>query len=270
MSTLNFDSKQDFINQTTSRGNQNKLQLGSYWYKFDTNGYEGLTEYIISRILLKNKVNCVKYDLVQANISGELRNGVKSLNFKSPEQEVVTLGKLFTAYGYSLTSKEYNRLSTLDKIEYVLDKVNTITHINCFGEYLANLLYIDRIFLNEDRHFNNIAFLYDSLIKTYSLPPIFDNGASLLSDTKDYYPLGESIYRLLRKVKAKPFNVDFMQQCAAMDTFYRPSITIEYSIDEILDMVYSTQYSERIKERVCNILRLQHKYVEHTGATNLF
>ena len=46
-----FDSdKQDF-NRQSSKGNQLKFRRGDIWYKTDYLGYEGLVEYVISKLL---------------------------------------------------------------------------------------------------------------------------------------------------------------------------------------------------------------------------
>ena len=56
---------------------------------------------------------------------------------------------------------------------------------------LAKLLEIDAFFLNEDRHANNIALLYNSRSGEYRLCPFFDMGLSLFADTFDSFPLSD-------------------------------------------------------------------------------
>ena len=76
---------------------------------------------------------------------------------------------------------------------------------------IARMLAFDAFILNEDRHTNNILFLYDPPTNEWELAPIFDNGLSLLSDVKDY-PLGKPMSILKRLVQAKPFNSSFSKQ----------------------------------------------------------
>lgn len=78
---------------------------------------------------------------------------------------------------------------------------------------IARLLAFDALILNEDRHTNNILFLYNPIEKSWQLAPTFDNGLSLLSDEKDYAP-GKPLTILKHKVKAKPFNSSFSKQLA--------------------------------------------------------
>jgi len=59
------------------------------------------------------------------------------------------------------------------------------------GMSLAKLLEIDAFFLNEDRHTNNIALLYNARSGEYRLCPFFDMGLSLFADTFDSFPLSD-------------------------------------------------------------------------------
>ena len=70
-----------------------------------------------------------------------------------------------------------------------------------------------RSFLNEDRHTNNILFLFDPKTEVWQASTIFDHGLSLLSDIKDY-PLSKPINILINQVKAKPFSSSFKKQLA--------------------------------------------------------
>ena len=81
---------------------------------------------------------------------------------------------------------------------------------------------------NEDRHTNNILFLFDTEKETWKLSPIFDHGLSLLSVIKDY-PLEKPLSILKRKVKAKPFNSSFSKQLALYrgEPFIRRSLLLE-------------------------------------------
>ena len=93
-----------------------------------------------------------------------------------------------------------------------MDLKGTVTGLDVRLE-ITRLLAFDALILNENRHTNNILFLYHPIEKTWQLAPIFDNGLSLLSDEKDYTP-GKPLTILKRKVKAKPFNSSFSKQLA--------------------------------------------------------
>lgn len=65
-----------------------------------------------------------------------------------------------------------------ERIEYVTSFVKDSTGVDP-TEYFRKVFTLDRITLNEDRHFNNLALLYSE--DGYRCAPIFDNGVSLLT-----------------------------------------------------------------------------------------
>ena len=48
-----------------------------------------------------------------------------------------------------------------ERIQYLVTQVEEITKIDNFGAYLTAMLEIDAFFMNEDRHTNNIAVIYN-------------------------------------------------------------------------------------------------------------
>jgi hypothetical protein len=93
-----------------------------------------------------------------------------------------------------------------------MEKVHHFTGLDISHE-IAQMLAFDAFILNEDRHTNNILFLFNPNTEAWQLAPLFDHGLSLLSDLKDY-PLDKPMSILKRKLKAKPFNSSFSKQLA--------------------------------------------------------
>lgn len=85
-----------------------------------------------------------------------------------------------------------------------------MTGIQNFGAYLTAMLEIDAFFLNEDRHTNNIAVLYDTETEQYSLSPLFDQGLCLFADTSNDYPLDLPMDVCMERIEAKPFSSDLI------------------------------------------------------------
>lgn len=143
---------------------------------------------------------------------GEQFEGCYSPDFRVTKQEV-TLERLFEA-NFSSTDliTNSNTLSTKEKVEQSLSQIEQYTGLDLHHQ-IAQLFAFDPLILNDDRHTNNILFLYDPKKKTWELAPIFHNGLSLLSDEKDYAP-GKPLTILKRKVKAKPLNSSFTKQLA--------------------------------------------------------
>ena len=78
-----------------------------------------------------------------------------------------------------------------------------------FPQYLTLIFEIDALFLNDDRHLNNIAILEQD--GRYDYCPIFDNGAGLLSNTQ-LYRMDIEPKALMRDIYARPFNTTFNRQ----------------------------------------------------------
>lgn len=204
------------IISTSSKGDQSKWRIGHKWVKQNTRGYEGQAEVLASLILacstLQEK-DYVKYYPCEIILpDGETSNGCYSHDFRGKLQEV-TLERLFEA-NFTSTDPILNdkSLSTTEKFEQIMQQVEHFTGLDVRME-VARILAFDALILNEDRHTNNILFLYNPVEKVWQLAPIFDNGLSLLSDEKDYTP-GKPLTILKRKVKAKPFNSSFSKQLA--------------------------------------------------------
>ena len=69
-----------------------------------------------------------------------------------------------------------------------------------------NMISILYSFLNEDRHTNNIAVLYDLEKKEYDYCPYFDMGLSLFADVKQDFPVEKSLDACKKDIIAKPFS----------------------------------------------------------------
>ena len=214
METIHIPADAIRIISTSSKGDQSKWRVGDKWVKQNTRGYEGQAEVLASLVLecsTLHEKDYVKYypcKIVLPN--GETSTGCYSYDFRGQLQEV-TLERLFEA-NFTSTDPILNdkALSAGEKFEQIMQQVQQFTGLNVRQD-IARLLAFDALILNEDRHTNNILFLYHPVDKSWQLAPIFDNGLSLLSDENDYTP-NKPITILKRKVKAKPFNSSFLKQ----------------------------------------------------------
>ena len=205
------------IVSTSSKGDQSKWLIKEKWVKQNTRGYEDIAEYVASLILKASTLDPSEYVLYEpCKIqfeNGQVTKGCYSLDFRGPNHQEVSLERLFETHFESTSDiLENTKLSTKEKIEQVVEKVHLFTELDIMRP-LTRMLAFDALILNEDRHTNNLLFLYNFTLNTWKLAPLFDHGLSLLSDVKDY-PLGIDIEILKRKVKAKPFNTNFKKQLA--------------------------------------------------------
>lgn len=228
---------------STSKGNQVKMKIDGYWYKMDYLGYEGLAEYLASELLAYTNIqNYVKYEMTEMTLNEQPFNGCRSEDFLKADEEIITADKLFKVYvGMSVAEFLQPQKSLIERISSFVNKVQEITGIKNYGQELTKILEWDGFIFNDDRHFNNIAFVYNSKIKAFSLCPLFDNGAAFLSDMRCDYPLEKNVYGLISGVKAKPFSEDFDKQIKACEKLYGIQLKIDKNI------CISTEAAERIK-----------------------
>lgn len=188
--------------QGTSEGTQIKYRKGNYWYKKDNHGHEGMAEYLVSGFLGYTSLTADEFVVYEyGTINGT--SGCRSENFLKNGEELVTLYRLyFNEYGKDLSQVTNGMEKMEERIEYVLRFVEKSCGINIF-QYLGKILTLDMIILNEDRHFNNLALLFDG--GSFKPCPIFDNGLSLLTGNQSVnwnLPVSENV----KRVVARPFS----------------------------------------------------------------
>lgn len=219
----------------TSKGNQLKWEQDGWWYKADAFGFESLAEVVVSRLLEKSNITeFVKYEPVMISYKGREYRGCRSRNFRGEKEELIPLERLARSYtGFSLAKQMAHIAEVKERIRYAEELVRNVTGIEDFGVYLTKMLEIDAFFLNEDRHTNNIALLYDVEKKEYRLCPFFDMGLSLFSDTKMTYPIEKGYEECCKEITAKPFHRDFDEQLDAANELYGCHLKFDCSAREI-------------------------------------
>lgn len=242
---------------TSSKGNQMKWLLNNYWYKQDHMGYEGLSEVVVSQLLKKSNVNgFIEYEPIKIKYNLTNKSGCLSRNFKNSEEIIITLERLFKQHtGKSLASEISSFCDTEERIKYTVEFVERVTKLKNVGAYFATILQLDAFFLNEDRHTNNIAFIYNEKSEEFSFCPLFDFGLSLLADTNDY-PLDIENEECVKHIKAKPFSLDFDEQADAATKLYGDNVKFFFNTFDIQEVVKSLAeyYNGDIINRVTDLL----------------
>ena len=270
MDRINLDAvEQEAIQGHTSKGDQPKWQLDGKWYKADHMGYEALAEVLISQLLKQSNVpDFVEYKPVLIQYQGKEIPGCVSKNFRRKDEMLVPFERLHRAYkGQGLAAALGGINEPLERIRYTVDFIEQTTGLTGVGEYLTFLLELDSFFLNEDRHTNNLAVIRNEKTKEFRLCPIFDNGLALLSDLNDY-PLDKDVYDCIRRVRAKPFDMDFDVQVEATEELYGSQLKFSFArhdISKMLDAVrelYSSTVIARVEQTVYEQMR---KYPVYLG-----
>lgn len=235
--TVDDQMKIENLNHS-SKGDQPKWLIKNQYYKADHMGYESLSEYLVSELLKNlNITNFVEYTPVTIKYNGKELIGCESKNFLKKGEELFTFERLHRAYtGKELYKTVWQMNDVKNRIVYTVDFIEKVTDLKNVGEYLTAIAEIDMLFLNEDRHFNNLSVIRNQK-NEFRLSPIFDNGLSFLSDTKIDYPLGTDIYQAISKIKAKPFSTDFDTQTDILEQLYSTQLTICTDKNHIRDLI---------------------------------
>lgn len=193
--------------QGSSKGTQPKYYEDGYWYKVNNLGYEGYSEYLVSRVLeCSNADSYVRYE--PCTVNG--RSGCRSRSFIGADESFLSFQRLYEIItGESLQEKIRLKSGVPDRIGFVTDFIMENTGLDC-SRYLSQILTLDMLSLNTDRHFNNLGLIVNSSKGIYKAAPIFDNGNSLLSDWERF---GEkTIEENLEKVYGQPFSASLEMQ----------------------------------------------------------
>ncbi len=264
--TLN--DKGECMVTTSSKGNQNKWLYKGRWYKEDSLGYESLAEILVSGLLsMTNVSSYVKYNYEAIKRNGIIYNACVSENFLTDEDDkLISIARLFrTLKGYDIEKEILKWENTADRIEFVVSELEEITGIAAWGTYLLQLITIDTLFFNEDRHFNNIAIIQRK-DGTYRTSPIFDQGASLFSDITYDYPLSRDVREHKQRIKAKPFSDDFDEQLDVCEMLYPEyRFRASFGIEDVLKILsdYKGIYDDMILERIESVMRGQIKKYQY-------
>ena len=248
--------------QTSSKGNQNKWCKDGIWYKADGLGYEALAEVLVSRLLQKTNIsNYVGYEYEPLEQDEMVFHGCRSIDFmEEDDDKLVSVERLFQTFtGESASTAVLKYEERTDRIRYTVESIEQFTGLRKFGDYMQNVLTVDALFLNEDRHFHNLAVIRKR-DGTYRVCPVFDHGAALFSDLTGDYPLHLDLEQCYERIEAKPFSTDFDQQLEDCENLYhaRP-VRAWFTMTDVDQILAEFQgiYDVAVLERVREVMRIQ-------------
>ena len=260
------------IAETSSKGNQEKWfdAAAGLWYKLDQFGYEALSETVVSTLLQHSNIETahpfrfVRYNMQRLKVHGRERTGCCSENFLLPGQNIVTLSHLFRQEFQEPLSRLLGRqTSDRKRIEWLAKTTAALTGLDDFPRYLTLLFETDALFLNEDRHLNNIAVLQQG--GTFDYCPIFDNGAALLSNTQ-LYRLDIDPAAHIKLLRARPFNTTFNRQVISARNLFGAQLSVpKFTRTDILSALedilpyYAPRDRGLIADRVCACILTRQK-----------
>ncbi len=254
------------IAETSSKGNQEKWLEGKRWYKLDLFGYEGLAETVTSSLLERTNAEelgfrFVRYQMENLEVHRRSRLGCSSENFLKSDESILTVSELLRKGVDPEWQNTVNRLPNIkSKVAWIAEQVTRLTGLESFGAYLTLLFEVDMLFCNEDRHLNNIAVLRRG--ESFDYCPIFDFGAGLLSNTRDY-PMNVEPRSMVGKIRALPMDCLFTRQVHAAQDCFGSQLRCDFTQEDVTNALTEplSFYAERdipyIQERVNACISVQ-------------
>ena len=166
--------------------------------------YESYGEVIVSKILSILGIEHVTYRLCEVEIDRSMRTiACESVDFKPMGYRDISFGKLMLSG--KIPKLDYNNLENY----YTLIEVASKCGVD-IREYLNNIILIDGITLNDDRHYGNFGLMINPTSKRVKAQPIFDTGNGLFCH-KHIEGLQYSD-DLMQYLRCKPFSLNFNAQ----------------------------------------------------------
>ncbi len=209
MEEIYLDSKYLVYDDGTSDGTQDKYFKDGIWYKVDRYGGEGYNEELSSKLLSCTDLHLDEFvNYQQVIINGKM--GCKSNSFLQGHEEYVSIYRLHKNVTGIDIATVFSNMDFEDQADYIVSFVSKETGLN-IEKMLGNIFFVDKLILNDDRHFNNIGLIFDG--DSFREAPIFDNGKSFFCGNKSYN-LKRGYQQNLRSVRFKPFitSIGMMQQ----------------------------------------------------------
>lgn len=192
-------SKSDLMQTSTpSAGNQMKWYKDNMYIKLDSFGAENLAEIVSCWLMQFIHPLCdwVKYypcEIIEDGIF--VGDGCYSYSYLKDNEFELTFGKLL--------NNTFNPFSiSYDDIKMLLYDIFG----NTFEDYIDDILFVDILIRNGDRHFYNMALRCSN--ECVDTSPIYDNGAALLSNVVRY-PIEADINVCLNNCLSRPFSLKF-------------------------------------------------------------
>lgn len=228
----------------SSIGTQKKYYENGFWYKQNHVGYEGVAEYLASKVLAcSNMQDYVEYE--PCKINGV--DGCRSANFLLESESFISLQRLYDIYHGGQLSERIRMIDSVkDRIRFVIDFVFDTIGLD-IRESLGKIATFDMLILNTDRHFNNLGIVADLVKKQYKTAPVFDHGNALLSNLAEF-PIDDDIETNIDRVVGQPFSASLENQ--AMELGF--GLKVDY---EKLDTMLQNEQDSRALET----LRIQLK-----------
>lgn len=232
-------------------GQQTKGCVSGKWYKLDKYGYESAAEALCADMNYALGVQeYTEYRECVISQNNMPMAACVSDDFSLPGYKIVTLEELAAFKGLR---DKLNALSGAEPVQFLADFLAIAEEIlgsSDVKDYILDLLWLDCLYYNIDRHINNFSFY---LGKDVRFVPYYDFGAALFSDLRIFKGVeNEAVARTyMERWPMNPLQFPLKETVAALRHFK------EFPFDlKQLENVSITSRQEWVIPRVKMCLRL--------------
>lgn len=218
----------------SSKGAQDKWFDGHYFYKSDSEIMEGLHEELVSQFGNYTNLGCIQYQSCALFLDGKdsHMNGCASGNFLVDKNEVT----LKTLLGIDGLQQVFQLDDIHQAFECMVSIVQKKTGLD-IRKYLLQLITLDILTGNHDRHVENVTIWQDKKTKKFELALAFDHGCAF--DNKIIGNDFEKPLSTFLKI-GKPYDQQFYTRNEYASLIKRYGITLSVR-GEIFDMLNNYQ-----------------------------
>ena len=196
---------------------------------------EPYNEVIVSLIAKELGINCVSYSLIYEN---DYPYSVCD-NFINKNNDLVT------AYQINKVLKKNNS----DSVYTHLIKCSEYLGIKNVKEFFDQMIVLDYITANEDRHLNNFGFIRDASTLSFISPsPIYDNGSSFGFDK-----ITDDI-KAFKNITLKPFKENILEHINLVSSFKWVSVDKLLHLKETIKDSFSSYESRYLDKQRINAI----------------
>lgn len=242
------------------RGTQEKWFENGYWYKRDLLGGEAVIEHIIS--CFERSVgldNYVFYSLTN------LESVCKSKDFQGDLELVFfnrMLKKLYNEREYEkFLNRAFNKKPLKENIDFIADVIGRFSNIEKeeIEEFFKTLFYLDALFCNVDRHFNNFGILRNKDGRSKMIP-FFDFGISLGLSEEAKIHGNLDIYKVLNKgLRLKPFDYNSNKVKKRLENHVNLNMDLDVFFENLDKRVLGSRRLNIFKQRIFTELSEEEK-----------
>ncbi len=209
---------------------------------------EPFNEVLASEICKRLGIPYVEYSIVENE--GHYFSACK--DFISPQTELVSAWHIRNIKPKTNNESEYTHLISCCK-ELGMNNINEIE------KQICNMIVLDSIVANEDRHFNNFGFIRNpATLEWLGLAPIFDTGTSMFHDVS-LHDLKYGFVYVSYRSKAKPFAKTHYEQLKKLNcSKFCAKLPFENlsDIDSFFESILEqNRHLHEKKSYLCNILK---------------